>query len=112
VLFPQGQLLIIKTVHLSSDAYSRDPDPDRGCPKIDKSTILSIKKCFIFPFKPLVSAFKLHEKSTAIKREQPALKNMTFLHFSFSLRPFWALLDPSLDKRINKYEFPTLKPNS
>jgi hypothetical protein len=32
-------------LHLSSDAYSRDPDPERGCPKIEKFTILAIKKC-------------------------------------------------------------------
>ncbi len=48
---------------------------------------LQLKK--IFFDRPLLRTFKLQEKSSALKREHLALKNLNFLHFCGSVWPSW-----------------------
>jgi hypothetical protein len=78
--------------------------PDRGFQK-DKDTILSIKNATYF-------LLNLHGGPSNTKRSlKPLRKSIQLLkklHFSFSVGSCVAFLDPSLDKRINEYEFPTL----
>ncbi len=40
---------------------------------------------------------KLQEKTSALKREQPALQKMKFINFFLRLWVFFALLDPDTD---------------
>ncbi len=44
--------------------------------------------------------FKLQEKPSDLKREQPPLPNMTFLNFFLSLWVIFALLDPDPDSKF------------
>ncbi len=83
-----------------------DPEPDPGCwwPKIWQNLLLTFFLQFLWiknyklPIPRLPYRIsKLQKKTSALKREHPALQNMKFFNFFLLLWVIFALLDPDPD---------------
>jgi hypothetical protein len=63
--------------------------------------IFWIENCNLLILRPSRRTHKLQEKSSAIKREHPALQNMKILYFFLYWWAIFALLDPDPATQIN-----------